>query len=202
MIRRSALVPHWWWIPATAALVVCGLSIGQMLAPPKPLEIHLHPGGVFTLGAHNGREITPAEIQSWKRAEIPEPHIILDTPPEATISSWNPLLVFCGELGLSNYQIRLGGQTFNCHLPGDCCSGRSDLTIPSKIIDLRKREDAPYPTEQNDYDVQVLVDRSTTWGEFFQHTALHRPAGVSMMIDLDGGIFLRERDEDEQHRAN
>jgi hypothetical protein len=172
-------------------------SESQLLAPPEPLAIFLHPGDRLTLDSTNGPEVTVDEFRTWKQSEVPGPHIILDTPPGATIDAWNQPLSALAEMGFGKYQLRLGGQTFNCHLPGSCCPGRGKRAQPAEIIDLRKREDAPDPTEQDKYDVQVFADRSTTWDEILQHTRLHLHSGISMMIDMDGGIFLRDRDEDE-----
>lgn len=181
-------------------VVLCGIKIGEFLAPPKPLEIHLHPDGKLTLGSRDGRVATPSEFEAWRASGMKEAPIILDTPPGTTIDAWQPTLMVLGEMGFGRYQLRLGGQILNCHLPGSCCSGRGDTNIPAKILDLRKRDDAPEPTEQSHYDVQVLVDQSTTWDEVFQQSSIHLHPGVSLMIDKDGAVFLRDRDEDEQYQ--
>lgn len=201
MLQHLQLLRRWWWIPATLLLVVAGLTIGQLLAPPKPLTIFLHPGGKLTLNSKDGREITVEEIRMWERSEIPEQPIILDTPPGATLDAWDRPLVFLAELGPAFYQIRLGKQTYNFHIPYASAPERGEGALPPEIIDLRKRKDAPDPTEQDNYDVQVLTDRSTTWDEVFQHTTHHRIPGVSMMIDTDGEAFLRDRNEDDRHRS-
>ena len=200
MSKRFHLFRRWWWIPATVLLVIAGLKLGRFLAPPKTPEIHLHPGGKLTLGTRDGREVRSADLLSWKPSEMPGPHVILDTPPGTTIDAWDPVLMVLSERGFGNYQVRLGERTLNCHLPGGYCAERRDRRNPAEIVDLRRRKDAPDPAEQSGYDVQVLVDRSTTWDDVFMQASVHFRAGVSMMIDMDGARFLRERDEDERHR--